>query len=184
MSREVATTQFDERVAQLTAHRVITNEEHDALNGKQAGFCAVCAIPWPCEIAKADPQPALDAGGEADILDDPRVDKEIRRWQEAIRDKLIDLGAPDWKIDGAGCDSGDPLDFTLAEVGQGAGYFVDRVDELRAAIPKLVAVLTSILQEAEFVAEAKAPFSTWVAEKCRAALAPYQTATETSPTNT
>lgn len=70
---------------------------------------------------------------QTDILDDPRVDKEIRRWQDAIRDKLIDVGAPDWKIDGAGCDSGDPLDFTLAEVGQGVGYFIDQLEELRAA---------------------------------------------------
>lgn len=68
---------------------------------------------------------------EADILDDPRIDKELRRWQDAIRDKLIDLGASDWKIDGAGCDSGDPLDFTLAEVGQGAGHFIDEAEALR-----------------------------------------------------
>ena len=56
------------------------------------------------------------------------LDKELRRWQDAIRDKLIDMGAPDWKIDGAGCDSGDPLDFTLAEVGQGVGYFIDQLE--------------------------------------------------------
>jgi hypothetical protein len=78
---------------------------------------------------------------DLDILDDPRVDKEIRRWQDAIRDKLIDLGAPDWKIDGAGCDSGDPLDFTLAEVGQGAGYFVDKLDALREVVRNAVAQL-------------------------------------------
>ena len=70
---------------------------------------------------------------DAEILDDPRVDKELRRWQDAIRDKLIDLGAPDWKIDGAGCDSGDPLDFTLTEIGQGVGYFIDQLEELKKA---------------------------------------------------
>lgn len=62
------------------------------------------------------------------ILDDERVDKELRRWQDAIRDKMISMGVPDDLIDGAGCDSGDPLDFTLAEVGQGLGYFIDKLE--------------------------------------------------------
>lgn len=61
------------------------------------------------------------------------LDRELRRWQDAIRDKMIAMGVPDSRIDGAGCDSGDPLDFTLAEVGQGVGYFVDQLDELPAA---------------------------------------------------
>lgn len=65
---------------------------------------------------------------EDDILDDERVDKELRRWQDAIRDKMISMGVPDHLIDGAGCDSGDPLDFTLAEVGQGLGYFIDKLE--------------------------------------------------------
>lgn len=69
-----------------------------------------------------------------DPLDNEAVDAELSRWQNAIRDKLIDLGAPDWKIDGAGCDSGDPLDFTLAEVGQGVGYFLDQIEEMRGQI--------------------------------------------------
>jgi len=45
---------------------------------------------------------------------------------------------------------------------------------LAASVPKLVDTLGDILREAEFVADAKAPFSTWVAEKCRAALAQIQ----------
>jgi hypothetical protein len=92
-------------------------------------------------------RPAPDAGGEFDVLDDPRMDKEIRRWQDAIRDKLIDLGVPDHLIDGAGCDSGDPLDYTLAEVGQGVGYFVDQRDELHtraAVVPGLVEALKGL----------------------------------------
>ena len=39
------------------------------------------------------------------------------------------------------------------------------------AVPKLVEALRAILVEAEFVGDAKQPFSTWVAEKCRTALA-------------
>lgn len=78
-------------------------------------------------------------------LDNEAVDKELRRWQDAIRDKLIDLGAPDWKIDGAGCDSGDPLDFTLAEVGQGCGWFIDQIEELKTT-PKVMGQLRAALQ--------------------------------------
>jgi hypothetical protein len=41
---------------------------------------------------------------------------------------MISMGVPDDLIDGAGCDSGDPLDFTLAEVGQGVGFFIDKLE--------------------------------------------------------
>jgi hypothetical protein len=45
------------------------------------------------------------------------LDQEQERWQEAIRNLLIDLtGNQD--IDGSGCDSGDPLDVTLDEIRQ------------------------------------------------------------------
>jgi hypothetical protein len=74
------------------------------------------------------PRATADNDDDAAILDDERVDKELRRWQDAIRDKMIGMGVPDHVIDGAGCDSGDPLDFTLAEVGQGVGYFVDQLE--------------------------------------------------------
>ena len=61
-----------------------------------------------------------------DSLDDATTDKEIRRMQDGIRDHLIKLGAPDNLIDGAGCDSGDPLDFTTAEITQAFNYFEDQ----------------------------------------------------------
>ena len=49
--------------------------------------------------------------------------RSIRDWQDAIREAVIDgSGAPPEAIDGAGSDSGDPLDFTLAEIGQGFGW--------------------------------------------------------------
>lgn len=56
-----------------------------------------------------------------------KIDNELRRWQDGIRDRLISLGVPDSIIDGAGCDSGDPLDFTLAEIDQGVGWFIDQL---------------------------------------------------------
>ena len=42
---------MNERVAQLTAHRACGNQEQDADNGKLAGYCVVCQVPWPCAIA-------------------------------------------------------------------------------------------------------------------------------------
>lgn len=55
------------------------------------------------EAAQAQLEAVRGGIGYADPLDNDAVDSELHRWQEAIRDKLIDLGAPDWKIDGAGC---------------------------------------------------------------------------------
>lgn len=47
------------------------------------------------------------------------LETELRRWQDAIRDLLCDLTGDDGtKIDGGGCDSGDPLDLTLTEIRQ------------------------------------------------------------------
>jgi hypothetical protein len=33
------------------AHRAVGNQEQDVENGKLAGFCLVCQVPWPCEYA-------------------------------------------------------------------------------------------------------------------------------------
>lgn len=62
---------------------------------------------------------------ETELEDEAATDAEIRRLQDGIRDHLIALGAPDSLIDGAGCDSGDPLDFTKAEITQAFNYFQD-----------------------------------------------------------
>ena len=51
------------------------------------------------------------------------VGREQARWQDAIRELLIEMsGASDDAIDGAGCDSGDPLDLTLTEIRQAFDY--------------------------------------------------------------
>jgi hypothetical protein len=63
-------------------------------------------------------------------------DDEIRRMQNGVRDHLILLGVPDSRIDGAGCDSGDPLDFTKAEISQAFNFFEDQHNEQIAAIRK------------------------------------------------
>jgi len=50
-------------------------------------------------------------------------EQELARWQEAIRELLIETsGAPDHLIDGSGCDSGDPLDLTLTEIRQAFAF--------------------------------------------------------------
>jgi hypothetical protein len=41
-----------ERVAQLVAHRACLGTEHDPASGKIHGYCVVCGVPWPCDIAK------------------------------------------------------------------------------------------------------------------------------------
>lgn len=62
MSEQAA---LQERIAQLSAHRACTNEEHDPLHGKLSGYCVVCGIPWPCEVAKPSPlQQEADKDGE------------------------------------------------------------------------------------------------------------------------
>lgn len=66
---------------------------------------------------------------------DKEADEELRRWQDKIRDVVINRsGAPDYKIDGGGCDSGDPLDFTIAEIGQGFNYTDKEAETLREAL--------------------------------------------------
>jgi len=57
---------------------------------------------------------------------DKATERELLRWQELIRDELVNLSGTD-KIDGAGCDSGDPLDFTIAEIRQAFDKATERV---------------------------------------------------------
>jgi len=54
-------------------------------------------------------------------------DEEIGRWQKEIYALLIKESGASHKIDGAFCDSGDPLDFTLLEISQALDYLKDQV---------------------------------------------------------
>jgi len=73
-------------------------------------------------------------------------DKELGRWQGAIYRLIKEETGADVEIDGSGCDSGDPLDLTLAEISQGFAYLDDKCFELlrglglldKAEISKLV----------------------------------------------
>jgi hypothetical protein len=52
------------------------------------------------------------------------VEAEQARWQTAIYDYLTSICGD--SIDGGGCDSGDPLDFTMDEIRQAIGVILDR----------------------------------------------------------
>ena len=54
--------------------------------------------------------------------------------QDRILLKLYEItGAPKGRIDGSGCDSGDPVDLTLSEISQAFGYLEDKRDEESSA---------------------------------------------------
>lgn len=59
------------------------------------------------------------------MINDDTVETEQSRWQEAIYRLLLEVVGDD-RIDGNGCDSGDPLDFTLTEIGQALSILGDR----------------------------------------------------------
>lgn len=81
-----------------------------------------------------DPQ-ALQAAKLAGVED------EARRWQEAI-DKVVVEVNPD--RDGAGCESGDPLDVTLAELRQTFALLQERAEQrLKENWPAVVALAES-----------------------------------------
>lgn len=93
---------------------------------------------------------------------DQRIDAEIKRLQDGIRDYLIkQWRIPDNCIDGAGCDSGDPLDFTNAEIGQALSFVTDkhdqRVAELEASVEKLREALTSSRRAIDHIRKVVSP---------------------------
>jgi hypothetical protein len=56
---------------------------------------------------------------------DAEIEREQGRWQEEIASTLQQL-APAAQIDGSGCDSGDPLDLSLAEIQQAFAHWDNR----------------------------------------------------------
>lgn len=84
-------------------------------------------------LEEKEPPSANAPRGQDDLKGE--LDKELGRWQDEIRDFVImRSGAPDYKIDGGGCDSGDPLDLTLSEIGLGINFVLDELFEARAFI--------------------------------------------------
>jgi uncharacterized protein (UPF0335 family) len=71
---------------------------------------------------------------------DKLLDEEQARWQDAIYAVLVNRVGDD-KLDGKGCDSGDPLDFTLAEIQQAFGV---KDDAANGEVTRLKAELQSL----------------------------------------
>jgi len=88
-------------------------------------------VPLPPDSADADAKQLRRwAGTECKRK---ALDAEIGRWQQAIYEaccKAVDGLREAVTIDGAGCDSGDPLDLTLTEIGQAVNALRDEIDEL------------------------------------------------------
>lgn len=61
-------------------------------------------------------------------IEDTTAEDEQARWQKAIYDLLCSETNSECNIDGGGCDSGDPLDFTLAEISQALAHFKNKLD--------------------------------------------------------
>ena len=58
--------------------------------------------------------------------------------QNRIRDLVVERsGADDSFIDGGGCDSGDPVDLTLDEIGMGFNILLDKIEEQRQWVADL-----------------------------------------------
>lgn len=84
-------------------------------------------------LLKLEPNPRQRLSGKREAVDGEdygdfcqRLEATMRHWQDAIREFVIKKsGAPDHKIDGAGCESGDPIDFTLTEIGQAIDFAIE-----------------------------------------------------------
>lgn len=71
-----------------------------------------------------------------------KVEKEVQRWQEGILSEVTDqldrdaslIGEHRRTIDGAGCDSGDPLDVSLAEISLGMASYSDALADARSKL--------------------------------------------------
>lgn len=75
-------------------------------------------------------------------------DRELRRWQDGIRDMLMCRCGSD-VIDGAGCDSGDPLDLTLTEIGHAFTIVADAAEAHHASLAREVERLRKALEAIE-----------------------------------
>lgn len=62
---------------------------------------------------------------------------EQARWQSSIYELLLEHASDD-VVDGKGCDSGDPLDFTLTEIGQALNHVADERDSLKDLLREAV----------------------------------------------
>lgn len=67
------------------------------------------------------------------------IEAEQSRWQQAIYKLVCETTGSD-VIDGAGCDSGDPLDLSLAEISQGMAHFANHAYDLENELVEYLAL--------------------------------------------
>jgi hypothetical protein len=99
---------------------------------------------WSAALASA--QSRIDALTRERNEAEAKHDAEIRHWQDAIRDHVIKLSGRRY-IDGAGSDSGDPLDFTLTEISQGIIHAIDQRDEAVKAREEVAAKVAGVREQ-------------------------------------
>lgn len=139
-------------------------EEGEAANHDGELVCTDCALAYMVDMATGELRraPALLEAKDAEIarltaerdaiaraLDDdcaPDIDGQqvktladrigalLGHWQDEIRGALCASVPDPHRIDGGGCDSGDPLDLTLAEVAQAVNQLTDQADGRIAAL--------------------------------------------------
>lgn len=114
----------DQTVLFRLAELIHTNRK---VYGKRPFACAVVESDWPeyeptwgAIQRRMEGRPTLLEEKEAEF------DTELGRWQQAIYELVKECSGADSEIDGAGCDSGDPLDFTLTEIQQGFAHIQNR----------------------------------------------------------
>lgn len=69
------------------------------------------------------------------------MNDEIVRWQQAIYE-LCQEHYPD--VDGSGCDSGDELDLTLAEIQEVFNMYQDQIDDMKENFKEIKDLLGNI----------------------------------------
>lgn len=79
------------------------------------------------------------------------LDAEQGRWQKAIYELCCreTKEFPEVNIDGAGCDSGDPLDLTLSEIRQAIVAWQDARNDLRGLVDEMAGEIKDVADTAE-----------------------------------
>lgn len=111
--RDIPSDALLERTAQLVAHRACIGIEHDPANGKLHGYCVVCGVPWPCDIAKPKPDPVGQEANASRYLKLRNRVSSSTRWPHITQ----------WPIDR----SERNLEL-IPQIFDGDGYHPDRLD--------------------------------------------------------
>lgn len=99
-------TNLEERTAELTAHRACGNQEQDAANGKLAGYCVVCQVPWPCDTAK----PRRDASEKSAVMSYQREIDATHPMEAASAEREVAADAVAMRLVGERHDKRDLVD--------------------------------------------------------------------------